>query len=59
MSCHAIYTTIAVTVLSLPVIGPPVQAQDKQSTQEPADLSARARRRPEAVNLRWTYITLV
>ena len=42
MSRHAVYTTIAVAVLSLAVIGPPVQAQNQPSAQELADLHARA-----------------
>ena len=42
MSRHALYTTIAVAVLSLAVIGPPVQAQDQPSAQELADLHVRA-----------------
>ena len=41
-SRHAVYTTIAVAVLCLAVIGPPVQAQNKPSVQELADLHARA-----------------
>ena len=41
-SRHAVYTTIAVAVLCLAVIGPPVQAQNKPSAQELADLYARA-----------------
>ena len=41
-SRHAVYTTIAVAVLCLAVIGPPVQAQNKPSAQELADLHARA-----------------
>ena len=41
-SRHAVYTNIAAAVLSLAVIGPPVQAQDKPSAQELADLHARA-----------------
>ena len=42
MSRHAVYTTIAVAVLSLAVSGSVVQAQDKPSAQELADLRARA-----------------
>ena len=42
MSRHALYTTIALAVLNLAVIGPPVQAQEKPSAQELADLHARA-----------------
>ena len=42
MSRHAVYTSIVVTVLSLAVVIPPVQAQDKSSAQELADLRARA-----------------
>ena len=34
--------TVAVAVLSLSVFGPPVQAQDNQSAQELADLSAQS-----------------
>ena len=41
MSRHVL-TTVAVAVLSLSVFGPPVQAQDHQSAQELADLSALA-----------------
>ena len=41
MSRHVL-TTVAVAVLSLSVLGPPVQAQDNQSAQELADLSALA-----------------
>ena len=41
-SRHAVYTTIAVAVLCLAVIGLPVQAQNKPSVQELADLHARA-----------------
>ena len=37
-----VLTTVAVAVLSLSVLGPPVQAQDNQSAQELADLSALA-----------------
>ena len=39
---HAVRATVAVAALSLAVLGPPVQAQDKPSTQEPTDLRARA-----------------
>ena len=39
MSRHVL-TTVAVAILSLSVLGPPVQAQDNQSAQELADLSA-------------------
>ena len=42
MNRHALYTTIALAVLNLAVIGPPVQAQEKPSAQELADLHARA-----------------
>ena len=41
MSRHVL-TTVAVGVLSLSVLGPPVQAQDNPSAQELADLSALA-----------------
>ena len=41
MSRHVL-TTVAVAVLSLSVFGPPVQAQDNQSAQELAELSALA-----------------
>ena len=41
MSRH-VRATVAVAVLSLAVLGPPVQAQDKPSAQELADLRARA-----------------
>ena len=41
MSRHVL-TTVAVAVLSLTVLGPPVQAQDNLSAQELADLRARA-----------------
>ena len=37
---HAVLTTVAVAVLSLAVLGPPVQAHDKPSAQELADLRA-------------------
>ena len=39
---HAVLTIVAIAVLSLSVLGPPVQAQDKPSAQELADLRARA-----------------
>ena len=40
---HAVRGTVAITALSLAVLGPPVQAQDKPSTpQELADLRASA-----------------
>ena len=39
---YSLLTTIAVAVLSLAVIGPPVQAQEQPSAQELADLHARA-----------------
>ena len=39
---HAVLTTVAVAVLSLAGLGPPVQAQDTPSAQELADLRARA-----------------
>ena len=42
MSRHAVRATVAVAVLSLAVLGPPVQAQDKPSAQELADLRALA-----------------
>ena len=42
MSRHAVLITVAVAVLRLLVLGPPVQAQDNPSTQELADLRARA-----------------
>ena len=42
MTRHAVRTTVVVVVLSLSVLGPPVQAQDKPSAQELADLRARA-----------------
>ena len=41
MSRHVL-TTAAVAVLSLAVLDPPVQAQDKPSTQELADLRVSA-----------------
>ena len=41
MSHHAVRTTVAVAALSLAALGPPVQAQDKTSAQELADLHAR------------------
>ena len=41
MSHHAVRTTVAVAALSLAALGPPVQAQDKTSAQELADLRAR------------------
>ena len=41
MSRHVL-TAVAVAVFSLSVLGPPVQAQDNPSTQELADLRARA-----------------
>ena len=41
MSRH-VRATVAVAVLSLAVLGSPVQAQDKPSTQELTDLRARA-----------------
>ena len=39
---YSLLTTIAVAVLSIAVIGPPVQAQEQPSAQELADLHARA-----------------
>ena len=39
---HAVLTTVAVAVLSLAVLGPPVQAQDKPSAQELAAWFRRA-----------------
>ena len=39
---HAVLITVAVAVLRLLVLGPPVQAQDKPSAQELADLRVRA-----------------
>ena len=42
MSGHAWRIIVAVAVLSLSVLGPPVQAQDKPSAQELADLRALA-----------------
>ena len=54
---HAVLTIVAVAVLSLSVLGPPVQAQDKPSAQELADLRARAEvGQPEAqYTLGWMY----
>ena len=42
MSRHAVLITVAIAVLRLLVLGPPVQAQDNPSTQGLADLRARA-----------------
>ena len=42
MSLHAVRATVAIAALSLAVLGPPVQAQDKPSAQELADLHASA-----------------
>ena len=42
MSQHAVRATVAVAALSLALLGPPIQAQDTPSTQELADLRARA-----------------
>ena len=42
MSRHAVRATVAVAVLSLVVFGSPVQAQDKPSAQELADVRALA-----------------
>lgn len=42
MSHHALGAAAVAAVLSLPVLGPPVQAQDTWTTQELAELRARA-----------------
>ena len=42
MSRYAVRATVAVAAVSLSVLGPPVRAQDTPSTQELADLRARA-----------------
>ena len=42
MSRHALRATVAVAAVSLSVLGPPVRAHDTPSTQELADLRARA-----------------
>ena len=39
---HHVLTTVVVAALSLAALGPPVQAQDKPSAQELADIRARA-----------------
>ena len=53
MTRHAVHTTVALAVLSLSVLGPPVQAQDKQT---PAQIFTDLRLRAEQDDVEAQYI---